>query len=119
MLRKDVRIAWNLIHILNDEYEKICSLALRLNELYSMNTTSEEMRHVVRKLAKVKIVETRKGVGVRRALRPVIRVEDILEALEVTYKYDLSSPAGRLQFKIKEVLRQTEFNNSKILHKIK
>lgn len=119
MLTKKVRLAWNLIHILNDEYEKIFSLALRLNTMYAMNTTDYELKNVVHVLAKAKLIETRQGSGVRRAYRKSIKMEEVLEALGITFNIETQSPAGRLQFRLKEVLRQAEFDNSKILHKIK
>lgn len=114
MLRKDVTVAWNLLHILTDDYVKVYSLSMDIFDKWDIKVSEHYLRKIVAELAHNGLVETKRGVGVRRSLKTLIYMDEVFDALGLKWYYSTNNPAGRLQNRIKDMIKRVDFVNDKI-----
>lgn len=118
MYKKDVQIAWNVLHLLNDDWQKTISLCLDINAKWKMDVTEDYLRKIIHNLSQHGFVETRKGRGVRRSMKRIIFMDEVLFAFGVDLSYTPNTPYGKIMRQVNDLVRRQEFNNSKILHRI-
>lgn len=111
-MRKDVHIAFNLLHVLNcTEYDKTLSVHHKLNKkFYRADPIAlHYFRHIVAQLAYCNIIDSRKGVGIK-ARRGVIRLCDVARALgqDKQLKYLDNTPAGKAAKKVADIYEFTD-----------
>lgn len=106
-IRKDVRIAWNVLSLLTDDYQKIYTLFLEVNERYKMGTSHKTVEHIIRALGIAGLVSSKKGVGIKRVKKPVIML-DVIRALGIELSYSTSTPDGKALSKIENYLGRIE-----------
>lgn len=122
MLRisKGVLAAWDLLHLLNDDYQKTRVLAWRLENEYNTVVEVSYLEKVVERLARANIIETKKGTGVRRSMKSSIALKEVIVALNtISTRHSFKSPSGKLIEKFNKVIDDSLFDNRKLLHKLK
>jgi hypothetical protein len=100
-IRKDIQTAWNLLHVLEDDYQKIEYYRYKLYDKYDMKISRNVFMQIVSALTREDLVESKKGVGIRwvRGMKTAGFTE-VMRALGTGFSHSPGSPAGLLQRRI-------------------
>lgn len=105
--RRDIQVAWDLLHILTDDYQKIYTLSQELNVRYNLKISNSYLQNIIHQLSLSALVETRKANGIKRVRRRIFLV-DVMRSLGVQLTYSTNTPSGRALSKLDDYLSRIE-----------
>lgn len=118
MLRLDVEVSWDLLHLLTDEWQKVNALHFQLRDKYQSPVEFFTFQRIITNLSKAGLVETKHACGVRRSTQPIITLKDILKAHKVTIRRPSARGHGaNICKRLLDMIDRVEFMNNRILHK--
>jgi hypothetical protein len=98
VIPKHLHIAWNLLHLLEDDFKKVEVIVYDYNKKFSPKVTRDYLGKVIAHMNAGGFIWTKKGAGVRRSLKARINLLDVAKHFGVNFTKDISSPAGRAMY---------------------
>jgi hypothetical protein len=113
VIPKSVQIAWNLIHILPNDYTKVLSLVFELNRRWQLNATEDYVHKIVAHMGHGGFLTVKKGCGIRRSRKDKIYLIDLMRHFDVKYELSTNHPAGRACLDVYKGFERIYFDNTK------
>lgn len=111
-------VSWDLLHLLNDEWQKTYAIQYLLRTKFDTEVEDQHLKKIIYKLKRAGIVETKNGAGVRRSMRNIVTLDEVMRALGTRIRRVRGNgPGAGIARRISDLLDRVEFMNNVVLHK--
>ena len=111
-LKKDVHIAWLLLPMLTNEYQKTIVLAYNLREKHKIDVSMDSLRKIINKLNRASLIDSKQNNGVRAMRWKVITLVEVMEAFGFVQDISYDNKVDLIENKILKLLDEEVYRNN-------